>query len=68
MNYTGGFKDSEEMKEIRYFNIQDLPWDAMWESDRTWLPKMLNGEKLDEDFYHTDDGKVISHTSKADRC
>ncbi len=63
MNYAGGFKDSDEMAEIKYFDLADLPWEKMWESDRTWLPKMLKGEMLNEDFYHTDDGKVISHTS-----
>lgn len=41
MNYSGSFKESDEMAELKYFDIADLPWDKMRESDRTWLPKML---------------------------
>lgn len=64
INYAGKYKDSDEMKQLHYFDINTLPRDKMRESDKTWLPKMINGETLDEDFYHTDEGKVISYSSK----
>ena len=63
MNYAGKYKDSDEMKELQYFDVNDLPWNKMRESDKTWLPKMLKWEMLNEDFYHSDEGKVISYTS-----
>lgn len=41
VNYTGKYKDSDEMAQISYHNINDLPWEKMWESDSQRMPDML---------------------------
>lgn len=41
LNYNGKYKDSEEMKEIKYFDTTNLPRENMRESDAIRMPKML---------------------------
>lgn len=40
--YEGVPLESEEMKP-QWFSIGALPFDQMWEGDRVWLPKLLEG-------------------------
>ena len=62
-NFTGSYKESDnegdEMEWLRYFDVDDLPYENMRECDRIWLPKMLRGEELDEEFLHDDQWNVI---------
>ena len=36
---------SEEM-EPRWFSLDQLPYEEMWEADRIWLPQLLAGKQL----------------------
>lgn len=40
--------------------IAELPFDAMWDDDRYWLPRLLAGERLRGDFLF-DDGRLLAH-------
>ena len=35
--------------------LDAIPYDQMWEDDRIWLPKMLNGELFDGRYLFSDD-------------
>lgn len=37
--------ESEEMAP-RWFDINDIPYDDMWQDDIVWLPQVLRGRKL----------------------
>ncbi len=40
--------------------ISELPFEQMWDDDRYWLPRLLNGEQLRGDFLF-DDGRLLAH-------
>lgn len=33
-----------------WYPLERLPFDEMWEDDRYWLPRILNGERLEGEF------------------
>lgn len=41
----GKIAESEEMEPM-WFNIEEIPYDQMWESDKIWMPKVLRDEKF----------------------
>lgn len=43
----------------------ELPFDRMWEDDREWLPRALEGERLDARFIFDGERMVSSTISKA---
>lgn len=44
--YKGIPHESEEM-EPRWFKPEEFPYDQMWKGDRTWLPMILAGRKIE---------------------
>lgn len=50
--------ESEEMAP-RWFKIQEIPYGKMWDDDKVWLPKILEGKKLKADFIFKE-GEIIS--------
>lgn len=48
-NWQGEPVESEEMLP-KWFKIDKLPFDEMWDDDKYWLLKVLNGKKLKADF------------------
>ena len=51
--------ETEEMTP-RWFSISDLPYEAMWESDCEWLPKILSGKKVVGEIYFEADGTTVA--------
>jgi len=49
--------ETEEMKP-KWFKISKIPYNEMWEDDIIWLPRMLNWEKIEYDFYFWEDWKI----------
>lgn len=43
--WDGEPAESEEMQP-KWFSITNIPYDAMWDDDKRWLPKILSGKKL----------------------
>ena len=62
--YGGKPKESEEVKPI-WFNLNEIPFDKMWEDDRHWLKHLLKKEKFVGKFYFTDlfgeNPRLLSH-------
>lgn len=52
--------ETEEMKP-KWFNIEDIPYNQMWEDDIIWLPKVLNWEIVEYDFIFWDNNKMINY-------
>ncbi len=58
---SGRMRRSRE-GELRWFPINALPYDEMWQDDRVWLPLMLEGKSFVGDFYFTENyGAFLSH-------
>jgi len=58
---TGRIRRSNE-GELKWFTIELIPYDEMWDDDRIWLPQLLNGDGLVGDFYFSENcEKVESH-------
>ncbi len=56
--WEGEPKESEEMSP-RWFRVKEIPYGEMWEDDRYWLPKVLEGKKLKAKFVFKE-GDIIT--------
>ena len=43
-----------------WYPLDALPFAQMWDDDRFWLPRILEGEKLEGEFLF-DDGRLLAH-------
>jgi 8-oxo-dGTP pyrophosphatase MutT (NUDIX family) len=48
--WQGEPEETEEMKP-QWFNLDQIPYDQMWDDDIYWLARVLKGEKLEGEFY-----------------
>ncbi|MDD2917270.1 MAG: 8-oxo-dGTP diphosphatase [Candidatus Gracilibacteria bacterium] len=55
--YTGSFEETEEMKP-EWFDTDTIPFDDMWEDDIYWLPRVIDGESVEFEFYFGEDGLI----------
>jgi len=44
--------------ELRWFNVEDIPLEEMWDDDRYWMPRLLGGEYVRMKFFFDENGKV----------
>lgn len=58
-DWDGEPTESEEMLP-KWFKINDLPFNDMWDDDKIWLPKILEGKKLKAEFTFDQEGKKIA--------
>jgi 8-oxo-dGTP diphosphatase len=54
--------ESDEMSP-KWFKINSLPFENMWETDRHWLPNILEGKRINAVFYFNGDAKTIEKFS-----
>jgi 8-oxo-dGTP pyrophosphatase MutT (NUDIX family) len=47
--WVGDPSESDEMAP-KWFELDKLPYEEMWEDDKFWLPKVLRGERVEADF------------------
>ena len=55
--------ESEEMLP-KWFKINDIPYNEMWDDDKHWLPQVLEGKKLKAKFTFAPGEKIISQNIK----
>lgn len=49
-NYSGAFVETDEMRP-QWFSLDEIPYHDMWEDDIYWLPRVIDGEKVEFEFY-----------------
>lgn len=58
--WSGDPTESEEMKPY-WYPVEDMPYQEMWEDDKYWLPKVLNGEHVKGYCLFDSNQKIIEH-------
>lgn len=53
--------ETEEMAP-RWYKLNDIPYDDMWQDDRYWLPQALNGKSLRTVFTFDKDDNLLTQT------
>lgn len=48
----GGEPEESEEARPRWFPVDDLPYDEMWQTDRAWVPHLLAGERFRGEFVY----------------
>lgn len=61
--YEGEPKETEEMT-FEWFDIDEIPYDKMWDGDKYWLPILLDGGRFLGSILFTEDHKVRSKEIK----
>jgi len=57
-DWKGDPIESEEMFP-KWFKINEIPFDQMWDDDKFWLPQILQGKKLKAKFVLGQGEKII---------
>lgn len=50
-----------ESTQPAWFNINQIPWNQMWQDNKIWLPKTLSGQPVDAIFLFSDDNKLSDY-------
>lgn len=59
--FTGKLKENEE-GELRWFSLDKIPFDKMWQDDAHWVPLVLGGKRFDGEFFFSGDGaRLLKH-------
>ena len=56
--HQGDPKESEE-GELRWFPVDQIPYDEMWQDDEHWLPLLLKGKRFEGEFYFNEDATQL---------
>jgi mutator protein MutT len=63
-SFTGRLKPNEE-GEVRWFRIEDIPYEQMWADDIHWLPHLLEGKRVSGTFWFDEKGdNLVRHELK----
>ena len=57
--FSGEPVETGEMRP-RWFNVDKIPYDGMWEDDRFWLPQFLAGKNIRATFHFDLNDRMIS--------
>jgi 8-oxo-dGTP diphosphatase len=57
-SFKGEVKSSDA-GEVRWFDVDNVPYDAMWDDDKYALPLILKGRKFDMDVYFDEKNKRV---------
>lgn len=61
--WNGEPQESEEMNP-KWFKINEIPYNQMFEDDRYWLPMILEGKKINAFFEFDENWKLLYHSIK----
>lgn len=56
--YDGEPTETEEMKP-KWFDINNIPYEQMWEDDIYWLPLVIDGKKIEGKFAFDNEDKLL---------
>jgi 8-oxo-dGTP diphosphatase len=57
--FSGEPAESDELAP-RWFRVDDLPLNRMWDDARLWLPRVLAGEYVAAEITYADDNKTVA--------
>lgn len=60
-DYTGEPRESDEMKDLQWFPISELPLGQMAPSDRFWLPRTLQGQAVSAELHFDRSGTLTGY-------
>lgn len=63
--WTGIPQRTKEMAP-ELFKVEEIPYKKMWDSDRTWLPYLLEGRKIYAIFNWKNDNKTVDNYTITD--
>lgn len=55
--WLGELKNSEEV-DLKWFNLDTIPYRKMWDDAQYWLPKIINNKKIKGKFIFDQNQKV----------
>ena len=55
--------ETEEMYP-KWFKLERIPYEKMWDDDKFWLPRVLKSERIKADFVFKKGERVIKHNLK----
>ena len=61
--YEGKLKESDELKPYG-FDLDNIPYDKMFEDDSYWMPIVLEGNKIQAFFEYDKEWKMVRHEVK----
>lgn len=61
--YEGKLKESDELKPY-WFDLDNIPYDKMFEDDLYWMPIVLEGNKIQAFFEYDKEWKMVRHEVK----
>jgi len=57
--FTGDLEESDECLP-KWFNLDQIPYDEMWDDDKYWYPEALAGKKIKKRFFFDENNKVLN--------
>ena len=57
-DWEGEPTESEEMAP-KWFGVEEIPFDKMWDDDKHWLPHILDNKKLKAKFVFGKEDKIV---------
>lgn len=59
--FEGRARSGEEGR-LKWFRVDEIPYERMWDDDRYWLPHLINGLRFDSEFVYD---KVMKRVKEA---
>lgn len=59
-DWNGIPTETEEMSP-KWFEVDKLPYEQMWDDDKFWLPKVLKGKIIEGNFLFDGNQKTLEH-------
>ena len=59
--FVGDLLPNEE-GELRWFGLEDIPYEDMWQDDAYWLPSFIEGKRVEGAFWYNEGGtELVRH-------
>lgn len=57
--FSGELRETDEMKEFKWFDINDLPVDEMQQADAHFIPELLAGKYIGAEFVYDENFNLL---------
>lgn len=62
-NFEGELLPEGREGKLRWFRLDELPYEEMWADDREWLPLLVQGKRFRGEFVFSEDSKKLLKSS-----